>query len=1601
MRKKSMLVVLLLALGLAWSAPLHWRVRGWGKAPDAGAATRAAQPTRYEFVEHVIDYAHPCDDNFSPRASRNTAQATYDFTFRSGTTVGCTAATIPDGKIALNFPAAFTAGVAFTPTLNVTGTFQLRVDAQHFTVRGYGLIVDTVLNRLPKREDRGVDQDLRNAPCPLSRFRKAPPLNGGTDAAPGLNPFANNASCSVKAPDPFQDFEGNQVLLISTVDLVVGGDPIGPANYFNYTGLKQLLRFTITSKYKPATNSCPALGLQDGLADPAQICAAKLEMEVQREVVATDSCPVKITARKADGSLDTAFNGEVRVSLAPGSTPKIGCFPLGATCASSITVSLARGELTGSLELQTPEQKLDSNAVLNPSVTVLKGTAIIKAEVGSVSAMSEVNVKTPLDLRIERIEVQQGVKPEPGKESEDFSGPWVRERDLLIRVFVAANRLEFFRYKSIEGLTAQLTLRDQTGKETTEMLKLGAFAKGTDSPSQPFVFSPGLAEPALGSESLNYVHYVTQERLTLSAKLDEIYPEKDTTNNSHNSLPPLNFVASKPMVVLYSPAQLKAGAISAQRCPTAAGIAREINLMQLAYPVSLPESQGRLRFIQAPNPNANEPCEAISGDVLPRRAAARWWFWFNRTKRTDVKSWVYFVDSTYFPLLGSNATGLTDKIGGSVSIVSDRCLGPDTNTQCGILAHELGHIFGLGDTYRFGSPQPNLVINPPLGNAEGNPVGSGTYSWFHHRFAVTGTDFIDFMGSTTKPWTDRVNWNYLRTQLLPAASSFAEPEANTLAAENFVIIQGQVRKNGIGSLANCYTVMGEGLASPSGDGSYVIETLDGNATVLNRLAFTPEFRLLHSDVELEAADFSFALPYTSAVRQLRLRTDAGIQATRQISANAPTLRFTTDFGGQTLTGNRTVTWSGADADGDTLSYSLFYSPDGQLQIPLALETNNTNYEWNTSAVPTGTAPRLTLTATDGANATTIESATFTLPNRAPRVMILTPLDQQQFKTGETVLLEGTLDDPEDGITPRPRLTWTSSLQGALGTGRQLALTNLQAGTHLITAAGTDSQGARGSATLTVIVRADNFSNLAAPQTSLDFGSLTTGQTRELTFAIQNSGNAPFTVNALTSNNARFAVTAPAAPFTIAARSQREINVRFTPTAAGEQTGTLTIAANASNRTSLSVALTGRATGASAGALATVSAASFSGTALAREAIVAAFGAGLATTTQTANTLPLPTQLAGTSVSVRDSAGAERLAPLFFVAATQINFLIPPGTAIGLATITVTSGNGALALGTVNIAPVAPGLFAANANGQGVPAAVVLRVKANGAQSYEALARFDQAQNRFVTAPIDLDMAGDQLFLLLFGTGLRFNSGLAGVTVRLGGVDAPVSFAGAQGDLAGLDQVNVGVPRALAGRGEVDLVLTVDGSAANTLRVAFAGNQACNYGLSASSQNIVSTGGTGSVNVTAQNGCAWTATSNADWITITSGASGTGNGTVNFTAAANPGSQRTGTLTIAGQTFTVTQNGRPCSYSIPITSRSVSASANTGSINVTATSGCAWTAVSNASFITVTSGATGNGNGTVNYSVAANPTTSQRSGTLTIAGIPFTVTQAAGPALRVR
>ncbi|MEN3333251.1 MAG: hypothetical protein V7641_2616 [Blastocatellia bacterium] len=181
---------------------------------------------------------------------------------------------------------------------------------------------------------------------------------------------------------------------------------------------------------------------------------------------------------------------------------------------------------------------------------------------------------------------------------------------------------------------------------------------------------------------------------------------------------------------------------------------------------------------------------------------------------------------------------------------------------------------------------------------------------------------------------------------------------------------------------------------------------------------------------------------------------------------------------------------------------------------------------------------------------------------------------------------------------------------------------------------------------------------------------------------------------------------------------------------------------------------------------------------------------------------------------------------------------------------------------------------------------------------------------------------------------------------------------------------------------------------NGLRVG----SVCGYQLASSGIFFSEAGGEGRVALTCASGCAWAAVNSANWITLTSATSGTGSNVVTFEVRENfTGAPRQGSLTIAGQTCTVIQDAglADCDYQITPASRSFQSSGGSGSLSVFSAQHCAWQAVSNVSWITITSGSPSIGNGVVNFTVAPNPTSTVRKGRITVGTQVFNVKQKGG------
>jgi hypothetical protein len=283
--------------------------------------------------------------------------------------------------------------------------------------------------------------------------------------------------------------------------------------------------------------------------------------------------------------------------------------------------------------------------------------------------------------------------------------------------------------------------------------------------------------------------------------------------------------------------------------------------------------------------------------------------------------------------------------------------------------------------------------------------------------------------------------------------------------------------------------------------------------------------------------------------------------------------------------------------------------------------------------------------------------------------------------------------------------------------------------------------------------------------------------------------------------------------------------------------------------------------------------------------------------------------------------------------------------------------------------------------------------------------FNAAANDGASRTGTLTIAGQTFTLTQAAAGCEYTITPATQSIgSSGGAGTPITVATTGGctwtATSGVSWITVTSGATGTGNGSVGFNIAANSGSERTGTLTVAGQTftvtqagapaACAYTITPNTQSFAATGGAGTaVAVATTSNCAWTATSNVAWITVTSGASGAGNGSVGFTVGANPGAARTGTLTIAGQTFTATQ----CGYTITPSSQSISAAGGAGTpVAVASAAGCAWTAASNVGWITVTSGATGSGNGSVGFTIAPNAG-AERTGTLTVAGRTFTVTQA--------
>ena len=461
-----------------------------------------------------------------------------------------------------------------------------------------------------------------------------------------------------------------------------------------------------------------------------------------------------------------------------------------------------------------------------------------------------------------------------------------------------------------------------------------------------------------------------------------------------------------------------------------------------------------------------------------------------------------------------------------------------------------------------------------------------------------------------------------------------------------------------------------------------------------------------------------------------------------------------------------------------------------------LANGTTNWTVSGIALQSG-LNQITITAIDAGGRQTAVTlgVTYTPPDTLPPTITITsPTSALSYTSpGSTIVLAGSASD-NVGIA---KVSWAND-RGTNGTAS--GTTNwttggivLQNGLNQITITAYDAAGNQSRALLAVSYSATKVNPLVIATSTLPLSNV--GQTYSATLT----------------------ATGGATPYRWSSSSKLPQGLKLAtngsisgvPKTAGTYNFTFTVQDSSNNRASTSLTLDVQG-------FSLVSAATLAASAASPQSIMTAVGGPFGSTTGSTAGTPPPTTLEGCTVTVRDSQNVERLAPLYYVSPGQVNFEIPQGTAVGTATVTIATESNIRLSQNLDIQEVAPGLFALPTDD--IAAAEVVRAVGDQ-QTVEAIAQWDSTSHQYMPVSIDLGSESDQVYLVLYGTGIRFRSSPDSVKLLIGGQQIPVTYAGVQGTVDGLDQVNLLLPNTLRGAGRVDVSISIGGQVSNVVYVS--------------------------------------------------------------------------------------------------------------------------------------------------------------------------------------
>jgi hypothetical protein len=441
------------------------------------------------------------------------------------------------------------------------------------------------------------------------------------------------------------------------------------------------------------------------------------------------------------------------------------------------------------------------------------------------------------------------------------------------------------------------------------------------------------------------------------------------------------------------------------------------------------------------------------------------------------------------------------------------------------IAHELAHLYGIGDTYdgkdsstircsvnpaplKFygrnwdklllnikvedtctnGPPASNLVFTKMEGlkevsyqvNGAQVPDTDHPYSMSAGLILEEKADFMSAGGpSQDQLWITKDTWDWLFRRLVtqvPGLKKTAMLVTPSVTAQRFAVFSGTLSKTNTVRL-DPWTSFTDTFTLGDSTGSLQVQAVNAAGIVVASAAFDVQFFTVHPPRQLTEAPFQGVISFPADTKKFQIVKDGVLLAELPVSDNVPLVGAVTPKTATTLNGSYTVTWTGSDTDGGNLTYTVEYNEDvtnpSSSWMVLADELETTSWTGDFSLLPGGDHARIRVTVDDGVLTATAESAEFIVPIKKPEILVTELPWGAVYKYGSDVLLATEVFDPQDGLLADDKLKWTSNISGELGYGSELIVSNLPAGNHTITLTATNSSKVSSSATVSVNVNSSS------------------------------------------------------------------------------------------------------------------------------------------------------------------------------------------------------------------------------------------------------------------------------------------------------------------------------------------------------------------------------------------------------------------------------------------------------------------------------------------------------------------------------------------------